>query len=399
MAQISPKACLFMLFITIQSLNTTETSRADQSPPAISMAKISELGESNSARLTRFVDQAINTNRLSVGSIAQRDVLNKQLNPLRNISPLQLPQKKTEPAEGESSSSSFSPAINLLDKKIRAMQNGLAETNRRIRPTLEPISNLVQRKFEETISDFCTQLVIPKLNSLDIQLRSALSNAWKQAPLPRIENNLVGPSPEDSPATSNSPKLDNAELVLLPADTRDHYWQYYQDCDRWGVNFSDLEVATQKANEIKIARSPISINPIKVSHRTHEKVTGTEHPSLQANQRFFENRFLRLANESIIDSRKFIESTMLIAERTGKSVNHWAAVIEFQAVETALTDYSLFQTQKTATVRVANQFDLLALGIDCISRAIKHSERMGEDASEHSPLERLPNAPAPIVSE
>ena len=352
MAQISPKACLFMLFITIQSLNTTKTSRADQSPPAISMAKISELGESNSARLTRFVDQAINTNRLSVGSIAQRDVLNKQLNPLRNISPLQLPQKKTEPAEGESSSSSFSPAINLLDKKIRAMQNGLAETNRRIRPTLEP-----------------------------------------------IENNLVGPSPEDSPATSNSPKLDNAELVLLPADTRDHYWQYYQDCDRWGVNFSDLEVATQKANEIKIARSPISINPIKVSHRTHEKVTGTEHPSLQANQRFFENRFLRLANESIIDSRKFIESTMLIAERTGKSVNHWAAVIEFQAVETALTDYSLFQTQKTATVRVANQFDLLALGIDCISRAIKHSERMGEDASEHSPLERLPNAPAPIVSE
>ena len=90
---------------------------------------------------------------------------------------------------------------------------------------------------------------------------------------------------------------------------------------------------------------------------------------------------------------------MVIAERAGKSVNHWAAKIEFQAVETALTDYSLFETQKTATVRVANQFDLLALGIGCISRAIKHSEPMGEDASEHSPLERLPNAPAPIVSE
>jgi hypothetical protein len=165
------------------------------------------------------------------------------------------------------------------------------------------------------------------------------------------------------------------------------------------VTFSDLEVATLQANEIKIARRPISINPIKVGHRTHEKGMGTESPSLQANQRFFENRFSRLANESIIDSRKFIGSTMVIAERAGKSVNHWAAMIEFQAVETALTDYSLFETQKTATVRVANQFDLLALGIGCISRAIKHSEPMGEDASEHSPLERLPNAPAPIVSE
>ena len=78
------------------------------------------------------------------------------------------------------------------------------------------------------------------------------------------------------------------------------------------------------------------------------------------------------------------------------------AVLEFQAVENLSTEYRLIKSENKSKVRVANQFDILAIGVGCISRAIKHSEgRQQEGANENddSNSNNLGNPPEQSISE
>ena len=156
---------------------------------------------------------------------------------------------------------------------------------------------------------------------------------------------------------------------------------YYQDCDRWGVTFSELEIATQRANELKIASKPMKVKTIQVGHQVLKKATELE-PSVLQQNKFLVKEMSRLANDFIVDSKKFARATAATADRLSSSVHQWAAVLEFQAVETLATDYLLLQPSNTPKTRVANQFDLIALGVGCISRAIKHSEGIDESDSK-----------------
>ncbi|MDC3224135.1 hypothetical protein OAU26_04300 [Mariniblastus sp.] len=384
MAQISPKACLLMLFIIFQLSGTSETASADQSPLAISAAVLLGRSTSNSAQLARLADQAINSNRIPIGSNRLMDLPN----PLReNAERLKAEETCPESLTG-----------NLLDKKYQAIQQRLKNTNQRIQSALKPIEKLVQQKFEEAICDFCTQKIVPQINSIDIQFRSMLSNAWEQAAAPDIEDLPPSRSIKASPDFRYSAKLENVQLVLLPAASCDDYWQYYQDCDRWGVTFSELEIATQRANELKIASKPMKVKTIQVGHQVLKKATELE-PSVLQQNKFLVKKMSRLANDFIVDSKKFARATAATADRLSSSVHQWAAVLEFQAVETLATDYLLLQPSNTPKTRVANQFDLIALGVGCISRAIKHSEGIDESDSKDSASNPLLNSPALEISE
>ena len=155
MAQISPKAYLLMLFIIFQLSGTSETASANQSPLAISAAVLLGRSTSNSAQLARLADQAINSNRIPMGSNRLMDLPN----PLReNAEPLKAEETCPESLTG-----------NLLDKKYQAIQQRLKNTNQRIQSALKPIEKLVQQKFEEAICDFFTQKIVPHINSIDIQ--------------------------------------------------------------------------------------------------------------------------------------------------------------------------------------------------------------------------------------
>lgn len=384
MAQIFSKACLLMLFSIIQfnatTKNiTTKTACADQCTLAISAAVLLGRGDPNSTQLAQLADQAINSNRIPISS----NGLAELSNPFR---------KRAKPLQEETTSKTL--IANLLIKKLQAIQKQVDCTVQGIQPAFKPIGKLIQQKFEEAICEFCTNQIVLQLNSLNIRFESKLLKEWKQAialahDFPR--------SIEDSPENQDSSKIDNVGLLLLPAESYDNYWQYYQDCDRWGVTFSELEAATRKAYEVEIASKPAQVNTIRVGYRTSEKSNEIEQSEPRQNN-FVRKHLSRLANDIVIETKKLAGSTSTTVQRLSTSFHQWAAVLEFQAVETFATDYRLSKPQITPKVRV-NQFDLIALGVSCISLAINNSKLMDEDDSEDSDLLPQLNAPAPNVSE
>lgn len=380
MAQISFKACLLMLFLIIQFIGTNKTVYADQSPLAISATVLLGRNDPNSTQLAQLADQAINSDRIPIGS----NGLAEPANPLR---------KQAQPLQEETTSKSW--MANLLNKKIHAIQKQMDRTSQRIQPAFKPIEKLVQQKFEEAVCEFFTSQIVPQFNSLNIRFQSTLVKGWKQATASDHDSLR---SVQDSSENQDSAKIDNVQLVILPAGSCDDYWQYYQDCDRWEVMFSELEAATRKAYEVKIASKSAPVNTIRVGYHTPEKSDGTEQP--ESRQKNFVRKHLsRLAKDIVSQTEILAGSTTTTVQRLSTLVHQWAAVLEFQAVETFATDYRLFQPQPTAKVRVANQFDLIALGVSCISRAINNSKLIDEDGSEEPALLPQLNSPATNVSE
>lgn len=380
MAQIFSKACLLMLFLIIQFTFTTKTACADQSTLAISAAVLLGGGDPNSTQLAQLADKAFNANRIPIGSNGSAELSN----PFR---------KRVKPLQEETN---FKKLItNLLIKKLQAIQKQLDSTIQGIQPSFKRIGKLVQQKLEEAICEFCTNQIVLQLNSLNIRFESTLVKGWKQATASAHDSPR---SIEASPGNPDSAKIDNVRLVILPAESCDNYWQYYQDCDRWGVTFSELEAANRKAYEVKIASKPAPVKTIRVGYRTRDKSNEIEQSEPSQNN-FFRKHLSRLANDIVIETKKLAGSTSTTVQRLSTSVHQWAAVLEFQAVETFATDYRLSKPQITSKVRVANQFDLIALGVSCISLAINNSKLMDEDDSENSDLLPQLNSPAPNVSE
>ncbi len=68
MAQISFKACLLMLFLIIQFIGPNKTVHADRSPLAISATVLLGRNDPNSTQLAQLADQAINSDRIPIGS-------------------------------------------------------------------------------------------------------------------------------------------------------------------------------------------------------------------------------------------------------------------------------------------------------------------------------------------
>ncbi len=396
MAQISPKACLLVLFIIIQYSGTTKTAYGDQSTSVISTAILFGQNDPNSTRLARLADQALNSNRVPTGINGASNDLPELINPLREISPTAPLLENTPPLIDEASLENS--IANRLDQSFQTIQQGLKNTNRHIQPAIKSLKNLIQQQFEETIYNFCKHQVVPQLTFLNSQLRSSLSDQFKQRKIPVIEKRAPLRLSKASRVSIDSGILNNVQLVLLPAESHDNYWQYYQDCDRWGITFSELEAANQKACEMQTASKQFTVKAIQIGYRTHIESKAVEQPAAQQNNIMVE-RFLRLANEFVIDSKNLSKSAMASLKRLTDSVNQFAAVLEFQAVESFSTDYRLFKSADTPKVRVANQFDILALGFGCISRAIKNSEAAEDNGSDDSNPQPLLNSPSQSIAE
>ncbi len=396
MAQISPKACLLVLFILIQYSGPTKTVRADQSTSVISTAILFGRGDPNSARLAQLADQALNSNRVPVGINGGGNDLSEPTNPLREPSPKQ-PLLENTPTLRDKSSLENSIA-NRLDQSLQTFQHGFKNTNRQIQPVIRSFEKLIQQRFEETINDVWKQQIFPQLNSLNSQLRSTLSDQFKQAKLPAIEDRSPIRLPKSPRISIDSVILNNVQLVLLPAEIHDDYWQYYQDCDRWGVTFSELEVANQKAYEMQISRKQNTIQATQIGYRALKKTEELELPTPELNN-FLVNRFLQLANEFVIDSVELARLATISLERLNGSINQSVDVLEFNAVESFTTEYRLFKAEDTPKVRVTNQFDILALGFGCISRVIKNSEAIDESDSDDSTSNSLHRSPSKSISE
>ena len=377
MAQISPKACLLMLFIIFQHSGTIKTACADQSTSAISAAILFGQIDPNSTQLAQLADQALNSDRILIGHRGSNE-LTEPYNPLRKICPSQLIPENTSPGKEESAPESS--IANLLEESFETIRLQIKNTNQRIRPAFKPIEKIIQQQFEETVYDFCRQRIVPQLSSLNNQLRSTISDQWNQATNPANEDYPPARRSKSSAKAVGSETISNVQLVMLPAENGDDYWQYYQDCDRWEVTFSDLKAATQKANEMQIARQPNKTKAIPVSYRPIKKQTVkksevTDESALQQNS-VLKTRLLQIANNLINDSKELAKFTTASIARLNNAVDRFAAVLEFQAVENFSTEYRLIKSENKPKVRVANQFDILAIGVGCISRAIKHSGEM-----------------------
>ncbi len=385
MAQISPKACLLMLFIIFQYSGTIETARADQSTSAISAAILFGQSDPNSTQLALLADQALNSDRILIGNDGSNE-LTEPYNPLRKINPSQLIPENTSPGKEESAPESS--IANLLEESFQTIRLRIKNTNQRIRPALKPIEKLIQQQFEETVYDFCRQRIAPQLSSLNNQLRSTISDQWNQATNPANEDYPPARLSKSSAKAVGSETLTNVQLVMLPAEKGDDYWQYYQDCDRWEVTFSDLEAATQKAIEMQISRQPIKTKALPVSYRPVKKQTVKKSevpdPSALQQNSVLKTRLLQIADNLINDSKELAKFTTASIARLNIAVDRFAAVLEFQAVENFSTEYRLIKSENKSKVRVANQFDILAIGFGCISRAIKHSEGMQQEGANEN---------------
>ncbi|MGB2501290.1 MAG: hypothetical protein ACPIA2_16420, partial [Mariniblastus sp.] len=370
MAQISPKACLLLLLLIFQYVGATETACADQSNAAVSAAILLGRSDPNSTRPAQLADQALNSNRILSASNRGSNDLHGSTNPLRTISPPRPRPNNERPLIQKNDAEQ--PLAQLLSKVLRQSKQRFQHSNQQIQMALEPIERLIQGKFEETVSDFCRQQIIPQLSSLNTQLRSTFSDRLNQPTPPATET--LPPVRLSTSSTNPAPsaKLNNVQLVFLPAEAGDNYWQYYQDCDRWGVTFSELEVATRKANEMKIASQSIATKAHSISYRKLKKVESQEQPAVQGNNLLKEHLFKR-SNDFIVALEEFADLTTVLISRLRTKTDHLMAVLEFQAVESHLTEYRLIRSKNRSKIRIANQFDILAIGVGCISRAIKQT--------------------------
>lgn len=394
MAQISPKACLLLLLLIFQYVGATETACADQSNAAVSAAILLGRSDPNSTRPAQLADQALNSNRILSASNRGSNDLHGSTNPLRTISPPRPRPNNERPLIQKNDAEQ--PLAQLLSKVLRQSKQRFQHSNQQIQMALEPIERLIQGKFEETVSDFCRQQVIPQLSSLNTQLRSTFSDRLNQPTPPATET--LPPVRLSTSSTNPAPsaKLNNVQLVFLPAEDGDNYWQYYQDCDRWGVTFSELEVATRKANEMKIASQSIATKAHSISYRKLKKVESQEQPAVQGNNLLKEHLFKR-SNDFIVALEEFADLTTVLISRLRTKTDHLMAVLEFQAVESHLTEYRLIRSKNRSKIRIANQFDILAIGVGCISRAIKQTEETHEDEPQAS--NPLQNSPEQEISE
>lgn len=86
----------------------------------------------------------------------------------------------------------------------------------------------------------------------DVQTNS-ITSAKKLVPslLISCQWSTSAPIPHHEASADKSPQIelevDDEALIGIPEMTQDSYWQYYEDCDRWNVDFADLLLESDSA--------------------------------------------------------------------------------------------------------------------------------------------------------
>lgn len=127
----------------------------------------------------------------------------------------------------------------------------------------------------------------------------------------------------------------NDSLIKLPEDSQDSYWQYYEDCDRWGVHFAGLVELGQ--------------DNLLDEKRDVEVADNREIETERIGPHFSIPRLISLQNVST-----WLYPWPRIKSHSSDLILRWLRLVEFNVVEGAETEFVLVTNSH-------NQSDLASL--------------------------------------
>lgn len=140
----------------------------------------------------------------------------------------------------------------------------------------------------------------------------------------------------DGEINETDSETDDETLFILPAETQDSYWQYYEDCDRWGVEFASLLIE---------------------AHRSQEGQAGDKVVIVQG-ESFVPEVTPHLSIARIIASQNV--STWLVPppridSQPSFNLFRWLELVEFNAIESAETDFVLLASDSSTETAKQDQ--------------------------------------------
>jgi hypothetical protein len=258
------------------------------------------------------------------------------------------------------------PAVS--DSAVFAAANSSAESKRRFSKEVQTLLWESLDRSRHWVSGVSEEAIDWVVDFARLQQREYLQlNHWANQSAVKITNSFGAAITESGRVFESKP--DRASATQLAADpeiefagaSQDSYWQYYEDCERWGVDFSNLLVLTEPAKserrgvESLGSGQPPNLHELKNVEFIFEPMVALELAGEKSPEMMSPSAplFLAAAIHWIRRSHDSVRGASLFQDKfesvnsVARSLAQWVLYVEFISVETA---ESQFKTPSTATL-------------------------------------------------